>query len=255
MQEATDPPRAEGHADRVAPGPGWGRALLKLSGEALAGDRSFGFDPVAITRIASEISDAASTGVQIAIVVGGGNVVRGHVAAKGGMQRVAADHIGMLGTVQNGIAMQDALEKLGVPTRVQTAISMVEFAEPFIRRRAIRHLEMGRVVVFAGGTGNPFFSTDTAAALRALEIGAGAVLKATNVDGVYDKNPRTDPDAVRYAQVSYQECIERRLGVMDVAAFALCEEHDLPIVVFDVNQPGSIRAAVLNESIGTVVRR
>ncbi len=237
------------------PTPRWSRALLKLSGEALAGDERFGFNPTAIGRLAGEIAEAAATGVQLAVVVGGGNVLRGHVAEAGGMQRAAADHIGMLATVQNGIAMQDALERLGVATRLQTAVAMVQFAEPFIRRRAIRHLEKGRVVIFAGGTGNPFFSTDTAAALRALEIGAGAVLKATNVDGVYDRDPRTDPDAVRYGHVTYQECIDRRLRVMDVAAFALCEEHDLPIVVFDANQSGSIRSVLLDPSIGTIVGR
>ncbi len=236
-------------------GPRWSRVLLKLSGEALAGTQSFGFDPAAISRLAREVADAADTGVEIAVVVGGGNVMRGHVAAASGMQRVAADHMGMLATVQNAIAMQDALEKLGVATRVQTAIAMIEFAEPFIRRRAIRHLEQGRVVILAGGTGNPFFSTDTAAALRALEIGAGAVLKATNVDGVYDRDPRTDPSARKYAEVTYKECIERRLRVMDVAAFALCEEHGLPIVVFDVNRPGSVKEALLGEGTGTIVRR
>jgi uridylate kinase len=236
--------------------PRWSRVLLKLSGEALAGDQGFGFDATAISRLARDIADAAQTGVQLAIVVGGGNVLRGgHAVAQLGMQRVAADHIGMLATVQNAIAMQDALEKLGVATRVQTAISMVEFAEPFIRRRAIRHLEKGRIVIMAGGTGNPFFSTDTAAALRALEIGAGAVLKATNVNGIYDSDPRKNPNARRFTEVTYDECIERRLRVMDVAAFALCEEHDLPIVVFDANQPGSVRAALLDTSVGTIVRR
>ncbi|MBM3493310.1 MAG: UMP kinase [Armatimonadetes bacterium] len=248
-------PTTERDVTAAGSGPRWGRALLKLSGEALAGGRGFGFDTDSIARLAREIADALATGVQLAVVVGGGNVLRGHVAAEAGMQRVAADHIGMLATVQNGIAMQDALEKLGVPTRVQTAVTMVEFAEPFIRRRAISHLEAGRVVILAGGTGNPFFSTDTAAALRALEIGADAVLKATNVDGVYDKDPHANADATRYESVTYKECIERRLGVMDVAAFALCEEHNLPIVVFDVNQPGSVKAAVLDQGIGTVVRR
>lgn len=237
------------------PGPRWSRVLLKLSGEALAGGHGFGFDPSAISRLAGEIADAAATGVEMAVVVGGGNVLRGQIAAGSGMQRVAADHVGMLATVQNAIAMQDALEKLGVATRVQTAIAMTEIAEPFIRRRAIRHLEKGRVVIMAGGTGNPFFSTDTAAALRALEIGAGAVLKATNVDGVYDRDPRTDPAARRFADVTYQECIEKRLRVMDVAAFALCEEHALPIVVFDVSRPGSVKDAILNDGVGTIVRR
>ena len=237
------------------PAPRWRRVLLKLSGEALAGGLGFGFDPCTISRLASEIADAHATGVEMAVVVGGGNGLRGQVAAESGMQRVAADHMGMLATVQNAIAMQDALEKQGVSTRVQTATAMLEFAEPFIRRRAIRHLEKGRIVIMAGGTGNPFFSTDTAAALRALEIAAGAVLKATNVDGVYDRDPRSDAAAQRFEEVTYQECIERRLRVMDVAAFALCEEHGLPIVVFDVNRPGSIKDAVLHDGVGTIVRR
>lgn len=235
--------------------PRWRRVLLKLSGEALAGDEGFGFHGPSISRLAEDIADAARTGVQIAVVVGGGNVLRGPAAAAQGMQRVVADHIGMLATVQNALALQNAIERLNLETRVQTAVEMVAFAEPFIRRRAIRHLELGRIVIFAGGTGNPYFSTDTAAALRALEVGAGAVLKATKVDGIYDKDPATHKDAQRYRYVSYRECIERRLGVMDVAAFALCEDHDLPIVVFSLESRGSIRAVLFDDSIGTTVRR
>lgn len=235
--------------------PRWRRVLLKLSGEALAGDMGFGFAPDAVSRLAGEISGAAATGSQIAVVVGGGNVLRGHVAEEAGMQRVAADHIGMLATVQNALALQDALEKQGVQTRVQTAITMVDLAEPFIRRRAMRHLEKGRVVILAGGTGNPFFSTDSAAALRALEIGAEVVLKATNVDGVYDRDPNMHPEAVRFGEVSFAHCMEHKLGVMDMTAFALCEEHDLPIIVFNVNRGGSIRRVLLDDGVGTIVRR
>lgn len=233
----------------------WQRVLLKLSGEAVAGDMGFGFDPVAITRLAGEIADAAATGVQMAVVIGGGNVLRGHIAASAGMQRVVADQIGMLATVQNALALQEALERLGLETRVQTAIEMTELAEPFIRRRAVRHLELGRVVLMAGGTGNPFFSTDTAAVLRALEIGAEAVLKATNVDGVYDSDPATHSNARRFTSISYRECIDKRLAVMDTAAFALCEENDLPIVVFSLKSPGNIRRVLSEEQIGTIVRR
>lgn len=235
--------------------PRWRRVVLKLSGEALAGEAGFGFDPTTIGRLASDIVDASRAGVEMAIVVGGGNVMRGALAAAGGMQRVVADHIGMLATVQNALALQDAMERLGAETRVQTAVEMVAVAEPFIRRRAMRHLELGRIVIFAGGTGNPYFSTDTAAALRALEIGAGAVLKATNVDGIYDRDPHQDPAARRYQYVTYQECIEKRLGVMDVAAFALCEENDLPIVVFSLASEGAIRAVMFDDTIGTTVRR
>jgi len=235
--------------------PRWQRVVLKLSVEAVAGGASFGFDAAAISRLAEEIADAANAGVQIAVVVGGGNVLRGAAAAAGGMQRVVADHIGMLATVQNALALQDAIERLGLETRVQTAVEMVAFAEPFIRRRAIRHLELGRVVIFAGGTGNPYFSTDTAAALRALEIGAGALLKATKVDGIYDRDPQRDRAARRYQYVTYRECIEKRLGVMDVAAFALCEDNDIPIVVFSLRDRGAIRAVLFDDTIGTTVRR
>jgi uridylate kinase len=233
----------------------WRRVVLKLSGEAFAGPLDFGFDPDTVRRIAGEVAEGARVGAEIAVVVGGGNILRGAVASASGMDRVTADHIGMMATVQNALALQDALEKLGVVTRVQTAIAMTDLAEPFIRRRAIRHLEKGRVVILAAGTGNPYFSTDTAAALRALEIKAEAVLKATNVDGIYDKDPRRFPDAQRFEALDYAYCIEHRLGVMDTTAFTLCEENDLPIVVFGLAGEGSVRRVLEGEPIGTVVGR
>jgi uridylate kinase len=235
--------------------PVWPRVLLKLSGEMFAGGREFGFDPTTVKRIAMEIASVHNTGVEVAIVVGGGNIMRGATAAEAGMERVAADSIGMLATVQNALALQDALEKISVDTRVQTAISMSTLAEPFIRRRAMRHLEKGRVVILAAGTGNPYFSTDTAAVLRALEIKAGAVLKATNVDGVYDKDPNKFSDAVRFRRLTYDYCLDNKLGVMDLTAFALCEENNLPIVVFSLAGEGNIRRVVLGDEIGTVVSR
>jgi len=224
--------------------PRWPRVLLKLSGEMFAGDRDFGFDPPTIKSIAAEVASVHNTGVEIAIVVGGGNIMRGAIAAESGMDRVAADSIGMLATVQNALALQDALEKLGVDTRVQTAIAMSTLAEPFIRRRAMRHLEKKRVVILAAGTGNPYFSTDTAAVLRALEIKAGAVLKATNVDGVYDKDPNKFADAKRFTELDYRYCIEHRLGVMDLTAFTMCEENKLPIVVFNLAGEGNVKKAL-----------
>jgi uridylate kinase len=235
--------------------PRWRRVLLKLSGEAFAGGHDFGLDPATFKMVANEVGQLHAEGVQIAIVVGGGNIMRGVLAAEAGMDRVAADHIGMLATVQNALALQDALEKLGVDTRVQTAITMTDLAEPFIRRRAIRHLEKDRVVIMGGGTGNPYFSTDTAAVLRATEIKAEAVLKATNVDGVYDKDPRKYPDAVRFTTLDYDYCIDHRLGVMDQTAFALCRENDLPIVVFSLAGEGNIRRVVMGDAIGTVVQK
>ncbi len=233
----------------------WTRVLLKLSGEAFSGTREFGLDPTAIRYIAGEVADGVATGIELAVVIGGGNIMRGAIAAEAGIDRVAADSIGMMATVQNALALQDALEKLSVQTRVQTAIAMTQLAEPFIRRRAMRHLEKGRVVIFAAGTGNPYFSTDTAAVLRALEIKAGAVLKATNVDGVYDKDPRKHTDAKRFTEVNYDYCIEHRLGVMDMTAFTLCEENKLPIVVFDLNETGAVRKVLTGEPIGTLVGR
>jgi len=235
--------------------PKWDRVLIKLSGEAFAGGRDFGFDSTTFRFIAGEIAEVHGLGVEVAVVVGGGNIMRGAVAAEGGIERVAADGIGMLATVQNALALQDALEKLSVDTRVQTAIPMSTLAEPFIRRRAIRHLEKKRAVILAAGTGNPYFSTDTAAVLRALEIKAGAVLKATNVDGVYDKDPKQYDDALRFTTLDYDYCLEHKLGVMDMTAFALCAENDLPIVVFSVREPGNIRRVVFGEEIGTIVSR
>jgi uridylate kinase len=243
----------------------WRRVLLKLSGEAFAAEsgeqkpraaeQRAGLNYSTIRVIASEVAAAHHSGVEIAIVIGAGNIVRGERAAQAGMERAAADYMGMLGTVINSMALQDALEKQGVQTRVMSAIAMAEVAEPFIRRRAIRHLEKGRVVVLAGGTGNPFFTTDTAASLRANEIRADAVLKATNVDGVYDKDPRKFADAVRLTHVTYDDCITKNLRVMDQTAFTFCREYDIPIVVFDIAQPGNIRRVVLGESIGTLVGR
>jgi uridylate kinase len=244
----------------------WRRVLLKLSGEAFAAEhglvaREMGSEPrvglnyATIRTIASEVVAAHHAGVEIAIVIGAGNIIRGERAAEAGMDRAAADYMGMLGTVINSMALQDALEKQNVPTRVMSAIAMAEVAEPFIRRRAIRHLEKGRVIVLAGGTGNPFFTTDTAAALRANEIRAGVVLKATNVDGIYDKDPRKFAQARRYTQLTYDECLHNDLRVMDQTAFTFCKEYDIPIVVFDIAQPGNILRVVLGEDIGTVVRR
>jgi uridylate kinase len=235
--------------------PRWQRILLKLSGEAFAGERDFGFDPATVKMIAREVASVHNEGIEVAIVVGGGNIMRGAVAAGAGMDRVTGDQIGMLATVQNALLLRDALEKLGTDTRVQTAIAITDVAEPFIRLRAIRHLELRRAVIIAAGTGNPYFSTDTAAALRALEIRAGALLKATNVDGVYDKDPRKYPDAKRFHSLDYDYCIEHKLGVMDLTAFTLCQENNLPIVVFRLADEGNIRRVVFGNDIGTVVGR
>lgn len=247
-------------SEASAPKPRWPRVLLKLSGEAFAADfrhpedgPHVGLNYLTIHSIASEIVSAYHAGVEIAVVVGAGNIVRGERAAEAGMERAAADYMGMLGTVINSMALQDALEKQGVPTRVMSAITMAEVAEPFIRRRAIRHLEKGRIIVLAAGTGNPFFTTDTAAALRANEIRATAVLKATNVDGIYDKDPHKFPDAKRYEQLSFDECIAKNLRVMDQTAFTFCKEYNIPIVVFNIAQPGNIRRVVCGEPIGTLV--
>ncbi|MEP6755719.1 MAG: UMP kinase [Chthonomonadales bacterium] len=235
--------------------PRWPRVLLKLSGEMFAGGKDFGFDPSTVKGIAEEVAAVHRDGVEVAIVVGGGNIMRGAIAAESGMDRVAADSIGMLATVQNALALQDAMEKLGVDTRVQTAIAMSTLAEPFIRRRAMRHLEKGRAIILAAGTGNPYFSTDTAAVLRALEIKAGAVLKATNVDGVYDKDPNKFADAKRFTELNYDYCIENRLGVMDLTAFTLCQENNLPIVVFNLAGTGNVHKVIFSNEIGTVVGR
>ncbi|HEU5425219.1 MAG TPA: UMP kinase [Nitrolancea sp.] len=230
------------------------RVVLKLSGEALMGDAGYGIDPAVATRVAQQIERVVADGVEIAIVVGGGNIWRGLAASARGMDRATADYMGMLATVINALALQDALEHLGVHTRVQTAVEMHQVAEPYIRRRAIRHMEKGRVVILAGGTGNPYFTTDTAAALRALEIGAEVILMGkNNVDGVYDADPNVYPEARRYATLTFQEALERNLRVMDQAALALCRENDLPLIVFDLLQPGNIERAVLGQEIGSLV--
>jgi uridylate kinase len=229
----------------------YGRILLKLSGEALLGDRSYGVDPAFCAFIARQVAEVHRLGVQIGIVVGGGNIFRGLAAAASGMDRATGDYIGMLATVMNGLALQDALERAGVPTRVMSAIAMNEVAEPYIRRRAVRHLEKGRVALFVAGTGNPYFTTDTAAALRAVEIGAEVLLKATKVDGVYDADPATHPDARRYAELEYADLLRDQLKVLDAAAVSLCMENDLPIVVFDLNQPDNITRVAAGEPVGT----
>jgi uridylate kinase len=229
------------------------RVLLKLSGEALAAGRGFGVDAVFVNAVAHEIAEAARTGCEIGIVVGGGNFFRGVAEQAIHMDRVAADHMGMLSTVINAIALQDAIEKTGIPVRVMSAIQMHQVAEPYIRRRAIRHLEKGRVVIFAAGTGNPYFSTDTAAALRANEVDAEVVMKATNVDGIYSADPRKDPSATRFDHISFQDVLEKGLKVMDAPAIALCMDNKLPILVFDMNKPGNLVAAVMGEAVGTLV--
>ena len=233
--------------------PSYRRILLKLSGEALMGEQSYGIDPAVATRIAQDIAEIQALGVQTAIVIGGGNIFRGLAASARGMDRSTADYMGMLATVINALALQDALEKHGVATRVLTAIEMRAVAEPFIRRRAIRHLEKGRVVVFAAGTGNPYFTTDTAAALRAMEIKAEVILKATKVDGIYSADPVQHPDATRYDRVNYLQVLQERLQVMDATAISLCMDNKLPIVVFNLKTPGNIRRVVMGEPIGTLV--
>ena len=229
------------------------RILLKLSGEALVGDAGFGIDPVTLEGIASEILEVRGLGVEIAIVIGGGNIFRGLAASSKGMDRANADYMGMLATVMNSLALQDALERQGLPTRVLSAISMQELCEPYIRRRAMRHLEKGRVVIFAAGTGNPYFTTDTAAALRAMEINAEVMLKATKVDGVYDKDPVKYPDAKRFTKLTYLDVLQRNLKVMDSTATSLCRDNKMDIVVFDLGVRGNIRRVVTGELIGTLV--
>jgi uridylate kinase len=229
------------------------RALLKLSGEALMGEQQFGVDPAVATRIARDVGEIQSLGVETAIVIGGGNIFRGLAASARGMDRATADYMGMLATVINALALQDALEQQGVNTRVVTAIEMRAVAEPFIRRRAIRHLEKGRVVIFAAGTGNPYFTTDTAAALRAMEIKADVILKGTKVDGIYTADPMIDSEATKYSTISYLQVLERQLKVMDTTAISLCMDNKLPIVVFNLRHPGNIRKVVLGEAIGTTV--
>ncbi len=229
------------------------RILLKLSGEALAGDRGYGLDPVVIQCISKQIQEVYELGVSVGVVVGGGNIFRGVSDAAKGMDRSTADYMGMLATVINSLSLQDALEKLGLPVRVQSVITMPQVAEPFIYRKAIRHLEKGRVVIFAGGTGNPYFTTDTAAALRASEIKAEVLLKATNVDGVYTADPKKDPTATKFETLSYMQALNMGLKVMDAAAISLCMENKLPVVVFQLQQEGNIKKLVLGENVGTLV--
>jgi uridylate kinase len=236
-----------------APSRRYQRVLLKLSGEALMGPRQFGIDPEVARDIAAQIADARDSVPEIAIVVGGGNIFRGLSAAATGMDRSTADYMGMLATVMNGLAIQDALEQAGCPTRVLSAIAMPEICEPYIRRRAVRHLEKGRTVVLVAGTGNPYFTTDTAATLRAVEIGAEVILKATRVDGVYDADPEKDPSASRYTQISYTDLISNRLEALDATAVSLAMDNQMPIVVFDMTRPGNIARAVRGEQIGTLI--
>lgn len=234
--------------------PRYKRILLKLSGEALAGQQGFGIDPDVIRGIAEEVRDVASLGVQVALVIGGGNIFRGVAAASKGMDRASADYMGMLATMINSLALQDALEKCGVITRVQSAIEMQTVAEPYIRRRAVRHLEKGRVVIFGAGTGNPFFTTDTAASLRAIEIGAEVILKATKVDGVYNADPAKDSSAVKYQNLNYLDVLKMGLQVMDSTATSLCMDNNLPIIVFNLTEYGNIKKVVCGEPIGTIVK-
>lgn len=229
------------------------RIILKLSGESLEGDRGYGIDPLVCMSIAQSIKEICGLGAQVSIVIGGGNIFRGLAAHENGMDRATADYMGMLATVINGLALQDALEKVGVPTRVLTAIEMRQLAEPFIRRRAVRHLEKGRVVIFVAGTGNPYFTTDTTAALRASEIHADVLLKATKVDGIYDADPHKKPDAVMFKKITYLDAIRKKLRVMDTTAFSLCMDNNIPIVVFNMFKKGNLKAVVLGEKIGTTV--
>ncbi len=229
------------------------RVLLKLSGEVLAGEEGFGIDPAKATQLAVEVKSIHDLGIDIGLVIGAGNIFRGMQAAAKGMQRVTGDYLGMLATIMNAICVQDALENLGTVTRTLSAITVAQIAEPYIRRRAIRHLEKGRIVVVAGGTGNPYFTTDTAAALRATELGAEVLIKGTKVDGVYDKDPLVHSDAIKYDRVSYTEAIQKELQIMDMTAISLCKENSLPIKVFDINRNGDLKKLILGESIGTLV--
>ncbi|HEY5975280.1 MAG TPA: UMP kinase [Geobacteraceae bacterium] len=234
--------------------PHYKRVLLKLSGEVLGGAQGYGIDPQTITTIASEVKDVVACGVELALVIGGGNIFRGLAASSKGMDRASADYMGMLATMINALAMQDALEQMGVNTRVQSAIAMQEVAEPYIRRRAIRHLEKGRVVIFGAGTGNPYFTTDTAASLRAMEIDAQVILKGTKVDGVYSADPKKDPSAVKFQSLTYLEVLKKGLQVMDATATSLCMDNNLPIIVFDVTTAGNVKRVVCGEGIGTIVK-
>lgn len=234
--------------------PAYKRILLKLSGEALMGKGDFGIDPAIIKRVATEVKEIIDTGVEIGMVIGGGNIFRGAGLAESGIDRVTGDHMGMLATVMNALAMQDALEKIGVPVRVMSALSMNEVCEDYVRRRAVRHLEKRRVVIFAAGTGNPFFTTDSAASLRAIEIGADVMLKATKVDGVYSADPMKDPNAVFHHTLSYDEVIEQRLGVMDATAIVMCRDQNMPLRVFNMNKPGTLMKVIMGEQEGTLVK-
>jgi uridylate kinase len=234
--------------------PKYKRILLKLSGESLMGDKSFGMDPVVLEQYSRDIKEVVDLGVQVAIVIGGGNIYRGMNEAETGIERAHGDYMGMLATVINGMALQAMLEKIGVFTRLQSAIKMEQIAEPYIRRRAIRHVEKGRVVIFGAGTGNPYFTTDTAGSLRAIEIQADVILKGTRVDGIYTADPEKDPTAKKYDVVTFQECISKNLRVMDMTAFTLCMENKLPIIVFDMNRPGNLRKVACGEKVGTLVK-
>ncbi len=233
--------------------PQYKRVLLKLSGESLMGDKSFGLDPDMLAQYANDIKSITDRGIQVALVIGGGNIYRGMNETETGIERAQGDYMGMLATVINGIAMQSMLEKTGVQTRLQTAIKMDQVAEPFIRRRAIRHLEKGRVVIFGAGTGNPYFTTDTAGSLRAVEIKADAILKGTRVDGIYDSDPEKNKDAKKFSTISFNDAISKNLKVMDMTAFTLCQENKMPIVVFDMNTPGNLLKIINGEPIGTIV--
>src|SRR5215469_2130680 len=233
--------------------PKFSRILLKLSGEALGGPGGSGIDPDAVHNMAEQICEVKELGVQVVVVVGGGNIFRGLSGSKRGVERATGDYMGMLATIINSLALQDALEKLGAPTRVQSAIAMSQVAEPFIRRRAVRHLEKNRIVIFGGGTGNPYFSTDTAAALRANEIGAEVILKATKVDGIYDSDPKKNPGAKRFEQISYIDALQKQLKVMDSTAFSLCMDNKMPIIVFDLFRPHNLKRVVMGEKVGTLV--
>src|SRR5690242_5130021 len=233
--------------------PRYKRILLKLSGESLMGDHNFGLDSGVLAQYAQDIKQITALGVQVAIVIGGGNIYRGMNEAETGIERAQGDYMGMLATVINGMALQSALEKAGVFTRLQSAIKMEQIAEPYIRRRAIRHLEKGRVVIFGAGTGNPYFTTDTAGSLRAIEIKADVIMKGTRVDGIYSADPEKDPTATKFTTITYTECISQKLNVMDMTAFTLCMENELPIVVFDMNHPDNLRRVVTGEKVGTLV--
>ena len=231
------------------------RVLLKLSGEALMGQGTHGIEPAVIQRLATEINAVASSGIQLGLVIGGGNILRGAGMASQGMERVAGDHMGMLATIINALALQDAIEKAGTPCRVMSALTINQVCEPYVCRRAIRHLEKGRVVVFAAGTGNPFFTTDSAASLRAIEIGADIMLKATKVDGIYSDDPVTNPDAVFYERISFDEALQQKLGVMDATALVLCSEHNMPVRVFNIFEPGHLGRIVEGQDVGTLVQQ